>query len=94
MITQHYILHIIPIPDLYKLKQTVKNRKLDSYSPEVYEVPAPSAIVVTSDVPLHHPDQMILYFERDSIGGGPVKKDKLDETEDGCTVIEFGDPKG
>lgn len=77
-------------PDMNKLKKNVKERKLDGFSLEICEVPPPRSIVVSSDVHIHSREALISYFGRE---GGRLKKNAVDETEDGCCILEFEDPK-
>ncbi|WAQ95722.1 PAR14-like protein [Mya arenaria] len=80
-------------PDMMKLKQNVKTRKLDGFNLEICDVPPPRCIVVSSESPIRSTEAVMLYFEREQIGGGPLKKGKMDETEDGCLLLEFEDPR-
>ena len=79
---------------MMKLKQNIKTRKLDGFNLEICEASAPRCIVVSSDAPIRSIEAVTLYFEREQIGGGPLKRGKMDETEDGCLLLEFEDPRG
>lgn len=79
---------------MVKLKQTVKNRKLDGFNLEICEIPLPRAIVVSSEGHIRSRETLVYYFERESIGGGPLKKNGDVETEDGCCLLEFEDHRG
>lgn len=78
---------------MVRLKQNVKTRKLDGFNLEICEVPPPRSVVVSSDSPIRNMDVVKQYFERDTIGGR-LKKNGIDETEDGCCLLEFEDPRG
>lgn len=82
------------ITDMVKLKQNVKARKLDGFSLEICEMPPARGIVVTSDNHIRSREALVFYFERESIGGGPLRKNGEAETEDGCCLLEFEDHKG
>lgn len=80
--------------DMIKLRQSVKARKLDGFSLEICEVPPARGIVVSSDGHIRSREALVYYFERESIGGGPLKKNGDVETEDGCCLLEFEDFRG
>ncbi|KAL4240940.1 Poly (ADP-ribose) polymerase [Mactra antiquata] len=80
-------------PDMVKLRQNVKARKLDGFSLEICEMPPARGIVVTSETPIRSREALIYYFERDSVGGGALRKNGEKETEDGCCLLEFEDFK-
>lgn len=86
-------MEISDLVDMIRLKQNVKARKLDGFVLEICEVPPPKSVVITSDIPIKNMDAVKQYFERDSVGG-KVKKDGIDETEDGCCLLEFEDHRG
>ncbi|XP_052266746.1 protein mono-ADP-ribosyltransferase PARP14-like isoform X2 [Dreissena polymorpha] len=79
-------------PEMGRLKQNVRNRKLDGKTLEVCEMPAPTAIVVSSDHQIRSTETLKHYFERDVVGG-PLKKNRVEETEDGCLLLEFQSEK-
>jgi len=79
---------------MFRLKQTVKMRKLDGFSLELCEVPPPSAIVVSSDTLIRSLEAVMAHFQKEANGGGRLKRGRADETEDGCLLLEFEDPKG
>lgn len=80
-------------PDMMRLKQAVKTRKLDGFNLEICEVPPPKALVVSTEGNIRSREALVYYFERESIGGGPLKKNGDVETEDGCCLLEFEDHK-
>jgi len=79
--------------DMLRLKQNVKTRKLDGFSLEICEVAPPRSVVVSSDSPIRNIEIVKQYFERDT-NGGRLKKKGVDETEDGCCLLEFEDYRG
>ncbi|XP_053406900.1 protein mono-ADP-ribosyltransferase PARP14-like isoform X2 [Mercenaria mercenaria] len=79
-------------PDLRSVEDKIQKMGIDGENPEVYEVPPPESIAVSSEEDIINMECLVLYFESRKIGGVEVKQDPYKSEDGSCIVIQFGDP--
>ncbi|KAK3585472.1 hypothetical protein CHS0354_003321 [Potamilus streckersoni] len=80
------------IPDHENLQSKVSKKPLDGKFLEVFSMPPPTSIFVSTNDPKEFSvDTLTLHFESKIYGGADLVEDGIKITEDGCFIITFTD---